>query len=170
MSHLAIHAASPTDVDAMAEVWVLADGKRRADIGLSATTTIEQARNLVVDRLARPGSLPVVARDRDQVVGMAIGVQARTDDGAGPGAIPGLLHVSLVAVVPTAWGRRLASRMLMTLLDDARLVGFTSAQLWTHESNARAIALYERLGFARSGRTKLDIHGEVSAQWHRTLS
>ena len=170
MSHLAIRAASPTDVDAMAEVWVLADGKRRADIGLPAATTIEQARNLVVHRLSRPGSLPVVARDGDQVVGMAIGVQAREHDGAGPGAIPGLLHVCLVAVVPTAWGRRLASRMLMTLLDDARLTGYTAAQLWTHESNARAISLYERLGFARSGRTKVDIHGELNAHWRRTLT
>lgn len=170
MSHLAIREASPTDVDAMAEVWVLADGKRRADIGLSATTTIEQARNLVVDRLSRPGGLPVVARAGDQIVGMAIGVQALEDDGAGPGAIPGLLHVSLVAVVPTAWGRRLASRMLMTLLDDARLTGYTTAQLWTHQSNARAIALYERLGFARTGRTKIDMHGEAIAHWQRALT
>jgi ribosomal protein S18 acetylase RimI-like enzyme len=154
----------------MAEVWVLADGKRRADIGLPATTSIEQARHLVVDRLSRAESFPVVARDGDQVVAMAIGVQARVNDGAGPDPIPGLLHVSLVAVVPTAWGRRLALRVLMTLLDDARLAGFTAAQAWTHESNARAIALYERLGFGRTGRTKIDLHGEAIAQWHRTLT
>lgn len=168
MSH-AIRAASAADVDSMAEVWVLADGKRRADIGLPATTTIEQARHLVVDRLSRAGSLPVVARDGDQVIAMAIGVQAREDDGAGAEAIPGLLHVSLVAVVPTAWGRRLASRVLMTLLDDARLAGFTAAQLWTPESNARAIGLYERLGFVRTGRTKIDIHDEISSHWYRML-
>ncbi len=170
MSHLAVRAASAADVDAMAEVWVLADGKRRADIGLPATITIEQARNLVVDRLARPGSLSVVTRDGDQVIGMALGVQAREDDGAGQTAIPGLLHVSQVAVVPTVWGRRLASRMLMTLLDDARLTGFTAAQLWTHESNGRAIALSERLGFTRTGRTKIDMNGEAIAHWHRELS
>jgi ribosomal protein S18 acetylase RimI-like enzyme len=81
-----------------------------------------------------------------------------------------LLHVSLVAVVPTAWGRRLASRMLTTLLDDARLAGYTAAQLWVHESNARAIAVYERLGFTRTSRTKLDIHGDIIAHWHRTLA
>ena len=169
MSH-AIRAASAADVDAMAEVWVLADGKRRADIGLPATTSIEQARHLVVDRLSRAGSFPVVARAGDQVIAMAIGVPARVDDGAGSAPIPELLHVSLVAVVPTAWGRRLALKVLMTLLDDARLAGFTAAQAWTHESNARAIALYERLSFSRTGRMKVDIHGEVIAHWHRTLT
>ena len=35
-------------------------------------------------------------------------------------------------------------RMLTALLDGARHAGFIDAQLWTHESNARAIALYER--------------------------
>jgi ribosomal protein S18 acetylase RimI-like enzyme len=168
MSH-AIRAASHADIDAMAEVWVLADGKRRADIGLPATATVEQARHLVIDRLSRGGSIPVVARDGDQVVAMAIGLPARENDGAGPEVIPGLLHVSLVAVVPTAWGRRLAARVLTTLLDDARTAGYTAAQLWTHESNARAIAVYERLGFARTSRTKVDIHGEIIAHWHRTL-
>jgi ribosomal protein S18 acetylase RimI-like enzyme len=169
MSH-AIRAASHADADAMAEVWVLADGKRRADIGLPATVTVEQARHLVVDRLGRAGSIPVVARDGSQVVAMAIGIPARENDGAGHEIIPGLLHVSLVAVVPTAWGRRLASRMLTTLLDDARLAGYTAAQLWVHESNARAIAVYERLGFTRTSRTKLDIHGDIIAHWHRTLA
>ena len=65
MSH-AIRAASQADVDAMAEVWVLADGQRRADIGLPATATVEQARHLVVDRLgareAFPSSLATAAR------------------------------------------------------------------------------------------------------------
>ena len=168
MSH-AIRAASHADVDAMAEVWVLADGQRRADIGLPATATIEQARHLVIDRLGRAGSIPVVARDGDQVVAMAIGLPARENDGAGSEVIPGLLHVSLVAVVPKAWGRRLAGRVLTTLLDDARTAGYTAAQLWTHESNVRAIAVYERLGFSRTSRTKVDIHGEIIAPWHRAL-
>lgn len=169
MSH-AIRAASHADVDAMAEVWALADGKRRTDIGLSATVTVEQARHLVVDRLGRAGSIPVVARDGDQVVAMAIGLPAREHDGAGREIIPGLLHVTLVSVVPSAWGRRLAARVLTTLLDDARLAGYTAAQLWAHESNTRAIAVYERLGFTRTSRTKVDIRGEVIAQWHRALT
>jgi ribosomal protein S18 acetylase RimI-like enzyme len=169
MSH-AIRAASHADVDAMAEVWVLADGKRRADIGLPASTTIEEARRLVVDRMSRRGCLPIVARDGDYIVGMAIGMPAREDDGAGTAEIPGLLHVSLVSVVPTAWGRRIGPRMLTTLLDDARTAGYRAAQLWAHESNQRAITLYERLGFARSGRTKVDMHGETIAHWHREVS
>ncbi|HEX5996497.1 MAG TPA: GNAT family N-acetyltransferase [Jiangellales bacterium] len=169
MSH-AIRAASHADVDAMAEVWALADGKRRTDIGLSATVTVEQARHLVVDRLGRAGSIPVVARDGEQVVAMAIGLPAREHDGAGRAVIPGLLHVTLVSVVPSAWGRRLAARVLTTLLDDARLAGYTAAQVWAHESNTRAIAVYERLGFTRTSRTKIDIRGEIIAQWHRTLT
>jgi ribosomal protein S18 acetylase RimI-like enzyme len=169
MSH-AIRAASHADVDAMAEVWALADGKRRTDIGLSATVTVEQARHLVVDRLGRAGSIPVVARDGDQVVAMAIGLPAREHDGAGRAVIPRLLHVTLVSVVPSAWGRRLAARVLTSLLDDARLAGYTAAQVWAHESNTRAIAVYERLGFTRTSRTKVDIRGEIIAQWHRTLT
>ena len=35
------------------------------------------------------------------------------------------------------------------------------AQLWTHAGNERAQRLYERRGFGRSGREKLDDAGET---------
>jgi ribosomal protein S18 acetylase RimI-like enzyme len=58
-------------------------------------------------------------------------------------------------------------------LDAAQLdVGkrrFTRAQLWTHETNRRAQRLYERLGWAASGRTKIDDYGEPIRHYMREL-
>lgn len=166
---LRVRRAGEGDLEPMAEVLVLSENERRREAGLEPISTLEQARDVVAGRLTALGGRGLVGCDGSHVMGMITGVPARQHDGAGPSIVPGRLHVSLLAVVPEAWGRRLGSRLLTVLLDGARQAGFIDAQLWTHESNERAIALYERLGFARSGRTKLDEHGELIAHWSRTL-
>lgn len=166
---LRLRRAGESDLDPMAEVLVLSENERRRDAGLPPASTLEQAREIITERLTTLGSRVLVACDGSHVMGMISGLPARENDGAGPSLVPGRLHVSLLAVVPEAWGRRLGSRLLTVLLDGARHAGFIDAQLWTHESNARAIALHERLGFTRTGRTKVDDHGELIAHWSRSL-
>lgn len=168
---LRVRPATDADVDAMAEVWVLANRLRRSDAGLPPAETLDGARDQVAARLSRSNgrTRALVSCDGAHVMGMCMGVPAVEHDGAGPDLVPGLLHVCLLAVMPEAWGRRLGARMLTTLLDDARSGGYTDAQLWTQQSNGRAIAIYTRLGFTRSGRNKQDDHGESIAHWTRSL-
>ncbi|HSI92402.1 MAG TPA: GNAT family N-acetyltransferase [Jiangellaceae bacterium] len=168
----AIRRATAADVAAMAEVWELANERRRAEAGLPTGhpgTGTATTRDLITARMGVPGSLGVVASVDGKVVGMAMGVPALENDGAGPAAVPGLLHVSFVAVESRSWGRRRAVRMVTMLLDEVRQAGYTDAQLWTQVSNARAIALFSRLGFRRTGRTKVDDHGERITHWTRSL-
>jgi ribosomal protein S18 acetylase RimI-like enzyme len=166
---LEVRRAGDTDLDPMAEVLVLSDNERRREAGLTPTSTLLQARDVVASRMSSLGGRALVGCDGSHVMGMIMGLPAREDDGAGVAFVPGLLHVCTLAVMPESWGRRLGARMLTVLLDGAQHAGFVHAQLWTHESNARAIALYERLGFERSGRTKRDEDGERIAHWSRSL-
>jgi ribosomal protein S18 acetylase RimI-like enzyme len=168
---LRVRPATDADVEAMAEVWVLANRVRQSDAGLPPAETLDGARDQLAARLsgANGRTRALVSCDGAHVMGMCMGLQARENDGAGPADIPGLLHVSMLAVMPEAWGRRLGARMLTTLLDDARSAGYADAQLWTQQSNGRAIAIYTRLGFTRSGRTKQDERGESIAHWTRSL-
>jgi ribosomal-protein-alanine N-acetyltransferase len=56
-----------------------------------------------------------------------------------------------VAVHPDARGRRLGRRLMEAMLGEGRDHGAGSAILEVRVGNAAAIALYERLGFARAG-------------------
>lgn len=167
-----VRLATGADLPAMATVWVRANDRRRAEAGLAPIypSPGSATRDLVTARMGLPGSIGVVARVDGNVVGMAIAVPARENDGAGPNGVPGLIHISMVAVDPRSWGRRLAARVVTVLLDESRQAGFTDAQLWTQVSNTRATALYGRLGFTRSGRTKVDDYGETIAHWTRSVA
>jgi ribosomal protein S18 acetylase RimI-like enzyme len=93
------------------------------------------------------------------LVGMALGMQALDDDGAGPG-LRSLCHVSVVFVHPDRWGQGIGKVLMRRLLAEASDRGFVRYQLWTHADNQRAQRLYEGLGFRRSGRAKDDDLGE----------
>lgn len=100
---------------------------------------------------------------------MALMLQALDRDGASSDPLPGLAHVSMVAVRPDRWGQGLGAMVLDSAQREARRRGFIRAQLWTHETNRRAQRLYNRLGWAASGRTKIDDHGERIRHYVRGL-
>ena len=83
--------------------------------------------------------------------------------------MPGLAHLSMVAVRPDRWGRGLGAVVLSAVRRSARTRGFTHIQLWTHETNRRGQRLYERLGWAASGRTKIDDPGEAIRHYVREV-
>lgn len=112
----------------------------------------------------------MLAAERDRLVGMAMAMQALHNDGAGPGEVPGLLHVSMVAVRPEAWGEGVGTELVQAVLSAAVGRDFTRAQLWTHQSNARSRALYARMGFTRTGRNKLDDNGELIEHFECSLT
>jgi GNAT superfamily N-acetyltransferase len=140
-------------------VWSSADEARLAALGIPPGAVAEQD-DLVARRLAT-GAFGVVETDRNKVVAVALAMDAIEDDGRGTEPVPGLMHVSTVAVLPERWGQRLGEIVLGDVLDEGRRRGYELAQLWTHESNRGAQRLYERTGWTPSGRTTIDARGEA---------
>ena len=161
------------DAGAVARLWTAANLARHAEIGLPlgpvAGEGVVGAEHLIHCRLADPAALAVLAHDEGDLVAMALVLQALDRDGASSDPLPGLAHIAMVAVCPDRWGQGLAALVLGVAQHDARQRGFTHAQLWTHETNHRAQRLYERLGWAVSGRAMIDDYGEAIRHYVRAL-
>ena len=160
----AARVAYQADVAAIAGLWVAANVARQMELGLPlgpvAGGGIAEAEQQVQRRLADPASFAQLVEEDGELVAMALVLQALDHDGASADPLPGLAHVSMVAVRPDRWGRRLGAHVLGLAQLNARQRRFSRAQLWTHETNRRAQRLYERLGWKASGRTKIDDCGE----------
>jgi ribosomal protein S18 acetylase RimI-like enzyme len=139
-----------TDIERGLRVWAAAHERRRGRPTPPAHAQRARA------HFAKPDAFWVVAQRGDALAGMALGTQALADDGAGP-PIPGRCHIAAVFVNPAYWGQGIGGRVIDALLDEAAERGYTTAQLWTAAGNDRALRLYERRGFAPTGRcTQLD--------------
>jgi ribosomal protein S18 acetylase RimI-like enzyme len=63
----------------------------------------------------------------------------------------GRCHLSRLAVAPGHRGRGLGTQLIKMLVQEGtKTLGVTQSSLFVHITNTFAIALYERLGFARS--------------------
>jgi GNAT superfamily N-acetyltransferase len=157
----------------VARLWTAANAARQAEVGLPlgpvAGAGIAEAEQQVDLRLADPTSFALLVEEDGDLVAMALVLQALAQDGASRDPLPGLAHVSMIAVRPDRWGQGLGAVVLDLAQLNAQKRGFTRAQLWTHETNRRAQRLYERLGWAASGRTKIDDHGERIRHYVREL-
>ena len=142
-----IRRAQPEEVAAAISVWAAAN--RQPATGGHA------------DRLRawanEDGARLFVAVDEDRVVGTALSLPGREDGGAGD-LVPGLRHLTGVAVLPEHQGRGLGRRLLTATIADARSDGSTRVTLWTDAQNRKAIGLFESLGFHTTERT-LDEQG-----------
>src|SRR5437764_1500490 len=154
-----VRAGVPSDVGAAVAVWQSANTARRG--GIPVPVEHEQR---VRGYLAMADSFLAIAEDGDRLVGMALGMQAREDDGTGP-PIPRLCHISMVFVDPDRWGEGIAKRLMRHLFAQAQERGYERYQLWTQADNHRAQALYEGLGFGPSGREKDDDLGERTVHY-----
>jgi ribosomal protein S18 acetylase RimI-like enzyme len=157
-----IRRAAPPDVTSAVAVWRAANTARR---GGTPAPAEHEAR--VVGYVAQPDAFLIVADDRGDVVGMALGMQGLADDGAGP-PLPGLCHVAMVFVAPDRWGEGIGGRLVDALLSGARSRGYDRVQLWTQLDNPRAQHLYERHGFRPTGREKKEL-GERIMHYARPL-
>jgi GNAT superfamily N-acetyltransferase len=170
---LTIRAARPADAAVAARLWTAANAARQAEIGLPlgpvADGGMAEAEQQCRLRAADPASIALLVEDDGDPVAMALVLQARARDGASRDPLPGLAHVSMIAVRPDRWGQGLGALVLDQAQHNARQRGFVRAQLWTHETNRRAQRLYERLGWAASGRTKIDDYGERIRHYVREL-
>jgi ribosomal protein S18 acetylase RimI-like enzyme len=155
-----IRAGTAADAQTAAALVHLADVARRGPSPQDARTLERSARRLADPStffvLAEPGSGTGVVRGP---VGVAAGMPGRAGGGAGD-RIPGLCHISMVAVRPESWGRGLGRRVLDAVIDEARRRGYVRAQLFTQTANDRARALYGRRGFVLTGQTSVDEIGD----------
>lgn len=155
-----VRRGEPADFDAALAVWRTAEKARR--VGQS---TQEQGDRAHVDN---PEAFLCVAESGGEVVGMAVGMQGRADDGAGP-PIRGLCHVGAVFVRPNHWDGGVGGALVDAVLAEARTRGYDRVRLWTHANNTRAHRLYASRHFARTGREKEDDVGEPIVHYGRNL-
>lgn len=79
-----------------------------------------------------------VADDGNTLVGMALSLPGRADDGAGA-QIQGLRHLTGLSVLPDRWGRGIGGQLLDTVLTEASQQGSVRVTLWTHATNLMRI-------------------------------
>jgi GNAT superfamily N-acetyltransferase len=72
--------------------------------------------------------------------------------GAGPGEFDGAAALTALWVDPGFRGRGVGSALVDAVVDWAKGKGFNQVLLWVTEVNENAQRLYERHGFARTGR------------------
>lgn len=149
------------DSAALTSLWQAADNARRESVGQLALPAGENV-------LSRPGAFGVGVFD-DSLVSAAVAMPARGDDGRSEHNVPGLAHISWVMTEPARWGEGLGGRVVRAVMSHAIRRGFARAQLWTHTTNVGAQCVYEREGFWRSGRERLDDHGQQLVHYLRDL-
>jgi len=72
--------------------------------------------------------------------------------GAGPGEFEGAAALTALWVDPTFRSQGVGTALVEAVLEWAASKGFTQVLLWVTEMNHKAQRLYERHGFARTGR------------------
>lgn len=138
---MTIRRGQTEDLQAAVSLWEQAQTKRKGSEFLAPQFVEMETR-----RLAQDNSCFLIAEENGEMVGLALYSPAREDSGAGD-IIPGLAHISSVAVKPSYWGRGIGRRLMVALMDELMSNGYPLAQLWTQNDNARAIRLYGALGF-----------------------
>jgi len=115
---------------------------------------LDQARSFVADRIARgdPGFVAVV---RDEVVGWCDITRHDRSIHAHRGTLG-------MGIVPAYRERGLGLKLINATVAQARKTGFVRVELFVHSDNARAISLYDKVGFVREGvqRDAVYIDGE----------
>lgn len=164
MTAVVIRPGNSSDIEPAISVWRAANAERRNGRPVSP-----EHEKRVQGFLQKPDTFLVVAEADGKVVGMAVGMQGRTQDGAGP-PIEGLCHVSMIFVAPQYWGTGIGGKLVDATLDEARSREYGRVQLWTQNDNPRAQRLYEGRGFTHTGRQKRDHDlGELIMHYTRPL-
>jgi ribosomal protein S18 acetylase RimI-like enzyme len=150
-----VRRGSRDDAAAASDIWARAQTSR-----IGTTVSASEIAPLIRSRLEAWGAIVLFGERDGEPVSVAMASPAREGDGAGA-VIPLVAHISIVATHPDWWGHGYARIVLTEMLGVLRADGYGGAQLWTQDTNARAIALYRGLGFERTKRSKADDRGEI---------
>lgn len=128
--------------------------RERKYLALLEAPPLTQVREFVMDFIQK-GGLQFVAAVEDEVVGWC-DIQRH--------GFPSRAHRGTLGmgIVPAYRGRGLGLRLIQAALAQAWAARFVRVELDVHADNARAIALYEKVGFVREGvaRDAVFIDGE----------
>ena len=114
-----------------------------------------------------PDALLLVAESNGRVVGMVLLLPGRDQDGAGD-LVPGLCHLTGLAVRPDSQRSGIGSALLDTALREAADREATHVTLWTAEDNVAAQRLFGSRGFAPTGRSARDAGRTVMLHFERS--
>jgi ribosomal protein S18 acetylase RimI-like enzyme len=117
----------------------------------------------VVEKLADPTALLVVAERCGEGCGMALAEPFRDDGGRGA-LVPDRGHVSMVFVRPDVQGRGVGRELMERLVAEGP---WSELSLWTRESNRRAQGLYCTCGFVPTGELGSTPTLEPTRRWQR---
>ena len=137
-----LRAFEPRDLDSFLRCLDVVARERRY-LALTEGPTREQADAFLADASAR-GMVQEVAVAGDEVVGWCDVIRK---------PYPGFEHSGTLGMglLPAWRGRGFGARLLDAALAGAAELGITRVELEVFASNTRAIALYERRGFASEG-------------------
>ncbi|MFT4184473.1 MAG: GNAT family N-acetyltransferase [Rhizobium sp.] len=117
--------------------------RERKYLSLLQALPLEETRAFV-HKMIRNGNPQLVALDGDTVVGWC-DINRHVFPSHAHGGKLGM------GIIPSHRGKGLGRRLMEATLRAARDAGFVRVELSVHADNARAIALYERVGFVREG-------------------
>lgn len=152
------------DVEQIAEVHVL--GWQQGYRGLLPQPVLDELRpnqrvarwTETVDSSAWPTRGVHVAEHDGELVGFAACTRAADVDLDGSR----VAEITSFYIRPTTWGRGVGRALMGAAVQTMRAGGFESATLWVLDTNSRAIAFYEQLGWRPDGATKSDSVGGMS--------
>ena len=143
------------DIDVAAQIWAEATAARDGD---EEVADLSASRPVIEAVLARsPESFVLIARaDAGVSDGSAADHNAGGNTvGAGFAAVEptgeGRAQVSYLGVRPGSWGRGVGELLLREVQSRLAGTGYRTAELCVYVDNARAVALYERLGWRPCG-------------------
>ena len=112
--------------------------------------TIEEEREFIREHNTKPCSISLTAVVGGRIIAVA--------GGASPEQKRYVHHAECgLVVLKGFWGAGLGRRLMECLVEWARQVGLRKLYLKVFGDNARAISLYESLGFVEEGRLKGDV-------------
>ena len=154
---LTIHVAERAEVEEALSVWSSAN---------PAASSSRHRHDLAEWSLQDGARLLVARRPDGGVAGMLLSLEGRENDGAGP-VVPGLRHITGVAVRPELQGLGIGRRLMLAAIADAEASESDRLTLWTQATNGRAQRLFESVGFRATSRVEVDATGEAMVLFER---
>ena len=168
-AEISIRQSSPGDVDAIVRLYQAA-GAAGGGLARSPDEVTGDYVNAFLSKALNGGVALVAVDDSGAIIGE---IHASP---LGPRSFAHVLGDLTIAIHPAWQGRGIGRRIFAALLEivAAQMPHVHRVELVTQESNKRALAMYESLGFEREGRMKNRIRvadgsldDDIPMSWHR---